>query len=158
MKRIALLLLPILFASHAAAAGTVDGNGALALAALVGKDSPLLSAPKKRVLTKLLDGHANFSFPKGHTISVVAKKLSCRASNVDIKSHSCELKFGSQSVALRGRGAHGLFATVAEIGVPPDGAAGSIFEAVSNLHCTINPNAVKRNSGGGAHCRYTPAQ
>jgi hypothetical protein len=158
MKSITLLLIPLLFANHAAAAGTVDGNGALALAALVGKVSPLVSAPKKRVLTKLLDGHANFSFPSGQTVSVEAEQLSCRASNVDIKSHSCELKFGNHNVVLRGTRAHELFATVAEVGVPPDGAAGSIFEAVSNLSCTIDPNEVKQNSGGGAHCQYDPLQ
>jgi hypothetical protein len=134
----------------------VDGNGALALAAMVGIVSPLLSGPEQGVLTTLLDGQAKFSFPAGHTISVLAWKLACRASNVDIKSHSCDLTFGSHDVALTGRKAHELFSTLAEIGAPPDGAAGSIFEAVSNLKCTINPNEVIQNSGGGAHCDYAP--
>ena len=154
MKSVTFLLLALLFASHPAAASTVNGNGALALAALVGEVSPFVSAPNKRVLAKLLDGDANFSFPSGHTISVVTEMLSCRASNVDIKSHSCELKFEKHNVVLRGRRAHELFATVAEVGVPPEGAAGSIFEAVSNLRCTIDPNEVKQNSGGGAQCNY----
>jgi hypothetical protein len=39
----------------------------------------------------------------------------------------------------------------------PDGAAGSIFEALSNLKCTIDPNEVKQKSGGGAECQYAPA-
>jgi len=154
MKLVTLLLLTLICASHAAAATTVNGHAALALAALVGEVSPFLSAPNKRVLAKLLDGKANFSFPSGRTISVVTEMLSCRASNVDIKSHSCELRFEEHNVVLRGRRAHELFATVTEVGVPPEGAAGSIFAALSNLHCTIDPNEVKQNSGGGAQCDY----
>lgn len=156
MKATTFLLVPLLVATHTAMAGTVDGSGALALAALVGEVSPLVSAPKKRVLAQLLDGHADFKFPSGQTVSVVAETLSCRASNVDIKAHSCELKFGDHNVVLHGRKAHELFATVAEIGVPPEGAAGSIFEAVSKLNCTVDPNEVKQNSGGGARCQYEP--
>jgi len=38
--------------------------------------------------------------------------------------------------------------------VPSDGAAGSIFEAVSNLGCTIDPGEVKQKGGGGAHCTW----
>jgi hypothetical protein len=49
-------------------------------------------------------------------------------------------------------------ATLAEIGVEPDGAAGSTFESVSNLKCTIDPNEVKQKAGGGgAECQYAPA-
>jgi hypothetical protein len=106
---------------------------------------------------KLLDGNTEFSFPAGKTITVAAEKVTCRAGNVDIASHSCDLSFGSQVVSLKGRSAHELFATLAEIGVPPDGAAGSIFEAVSNLKCTIHPNEVKQKAGGGAECQYAPA-
>lgn len=157
MTTVRVLLISLLLATPAAA-GTVNGNGALALASLVGTVSPNVSATKRRVLSKLLDGHANFIFPAGHTISVAAKQVSCRASNVDIKSHSCELKFGPHTVTLRGRQAHEVFATLAEVGVPAEGAAGSIYEALSNLHCTIDPNEVKQNSGGGAHCHYTPFQ
>jgi hypothetical protein len=151
-----LLLVPLLVAPQAAVAETVNGSGALALAALVGNVSPLVSKSQKDVLAKLLDGQANFNFPADETISVVAQKLTCRASNVDIKSHSCDLTFGSQSAALTGRRAHELFATLAEVRVPPDGAAGSIFEAVSSFKCTIDPNEVKQNSGGGAECQYAP--
>ena len=75
------LLLALLLATHAAAAQTVNGSGALALAALVGNVAP------------------------------------------------------------------------AEIGVQPDGAAGSLL----NLKCTIDPNELKQKSGGGAKCQYAPA-
>ena len=76
---------------------------------------------------------------------------------MDIASHSCDLSFGGQVISLPGRSAHELFATLAEIGVEPDGAAGSVFEAVSNLKCTVDPNQVKQKAGGGAECQYAPA-
>jgi hypothetical protein len=142
--------------SGAATAETADGNGALALAALVGESSPLLAAGDKAVLAKFLNGQTNIAYPAGQTISVTTDKLTCRASNVDITSHSCELSFGTKTVMLSGRRAHELYATLAEIGVAPDGAAGSIFEALSNLKCTIDPNEVKQKAGGGAHCDYSP--
>jgi hypothetical protein len=103
---------------------------------------------------KLLDGEEKFSFPLGQTISIRTDKLTCRASNIAIALHSCELVFGDRTVTLTGRAAHELYATLAEIGVPPDGAAGSIYEALSNLACTVDPNEVIQNSGGGAECQY----
>ena len=124
---------------------------------LVGNVSPSLSAVEKSGLMKLLDGKADFSFPAGKTITVVAEKVTCRAGNVDIASHSCDLSFGGQVVSLTGRSAHELFATLEENGVEPNGATGSIFEAVSNLKCTIDPNEVKQRAGGGAECQYAPA-
>jgi hypothetical protein len=151
-----LLLMALLLSPNAASAGTANGGGALALAALVGNISPSLSTVEKSGLMKLLDGNTDFSFPAGKTITVAAEKVTCRAGNVDIASHACDLSFGGQVVSLKGRSAHELFATLAEIGVPPDGAAGSIFEAVSYLECTIDPNEVKQNSGGGAECDYAP--
>lgn len=149
-----LLLVGLLLAPGAASAEAADGSGALALAGLVGIVSPLLGAQEKDVLNKLLDGKADFTFPKGKTILVVAAKLTCKASNVDIKSHSCDLGFGKQDVALKGRAAHELYATLIEIGVPPDAGAGSVFEAIGKLDCKIDPNEVIENAGGGAHCDY----
>ena len=140
----------------AASTETADGNGALALAALVGETSPLLGASDKAVLAKFLNSQTNVTYPAGQTISVAAGKLTCRAGNVDLTSHSCELAFDSKTVMLSGRRAHELYATLAEIGVQADGAAGSTFEAVSNLKCAVDPNEVKQKSGGGAHCDYSP--
>ena len=157
MRAARLLLLGLLFVSNPALAGTASGSGALAVAALVGNVSPSLSAVEKSGLMKLLDGKIDFSFPAGKTITVVAEKVTCRAGNVDIASHSCDLSFGGQVVSLTGRSAHELFATLEENGVEPDGATGSIFEAVSNLKCTIDPNEVKQRAGGGAECQYAPA-
>jgi hypothetical protein len=149
-----LLLIVLLVAPSAASAQTADGSGALALAGLLGTVSPLLGAQEKDVLNKLLDGQADFNFPKGETISVEAAKVTCKASNVDIKSHSCDLSFGKQDVALKGRAALELYATLIEVGVPPDAGAGSVFEAIGKLDCKIDPNEVIENAGGGAHCQY----
>ncbi len=128
----------------------------MALAALVGENSSLLGATDKAVLAKFLGGESNVSYPAGQKILVSAAKVTCKASNVDITAHSCDLVFGKKTVMLIGRRAHELYATLAEIGVEGDGAAGSIFEAVANLKCTIDPNEVKENAGGGAHCDYAP--
>jgi hypothetical protein len=151
-----LLLIASLVAPCAASAEAVDGSGALALAALVGGVSPVLGEPEKAALTKLLNGQSNFQFPPGKKITVQAEKVTCKASNIDIKAHSCDLTFGKQNVTLAGRVAHELYATLIEIGVAPDAGAGSIFEAVANLKCTIDPNEVIKNAGGGAHCQFAP--
>jgi hypothetical protein len=85
---------------------------------------------------------------------VVANELNCRASNIDIIFHSCKLTFDDQKIELKGRLAHELFATLAEVGVEAEGAAGSIFRSISNLKCTITAEEVAENSGGGAVCEY----
>lgn len=158
MRAARFLLLGLLFVSNPALAGTANGSGALAVAALVGEVAPTLGAAEKDALMQLLDGKTGFSFPAGKTIPVAAGKVTCRAGNVDITSHACHLSFGGQVISLTGRRAHELFATLAEIGVEPDGAAGSTFESVSNLKCPIDPNEVKQKAGGGgAECQYAPA-
>jgi hypothetical protein len=151
------LLAAMLSVPQAAFAETADGSGALALAALVGTASPLLGAPQKNALAKLLDGDTKVSFLTGQTIVVKVGKLTCKAGNVDITIHSCDLVFSTRTTTLTGRRAHELFATLSEIGVLSDGAAGSIFEVVTNLACTVDPNEVKQMSGGGAHCDYAPS-
>ena len=142
--------------SSAALAESADGNGALALAALVAENSPLLGATDKAVLAKFLNGQTNVAYLAGETILVSADKITCRASNVDITEHSCDLAFGKKTVMLMGRRAHQLYTTLAEIGVQAEGAAGSSFAALSNLKCAINPSEVQDKSGGGAHCDYSP--
>jgi hypothetical protein len=88
--------------------------------------------------------YANVRYAPNKKITLTAGGVNCRASNVDITLHSCDLTFEAKKVATHGRKAHELYATLAEMGVPPDGAAGSIFEAVSNLDCTIDPGEVKQ--------------
>lgn len=142
--------------SSAALAESADGNGALALAALVAENSPLLGATDKAVLAKFLNSQTNVAYLAGETTLVSADKITCRASNVDITEHSCDLAFGKKTVMLMGRRAHELYTTLAEIGVQVEGAAGSSFAALSNLKCAINPSEVQDKSGGGAHCDYSP--
>lgn len=149
MKIIAYLVVAISLSSQSALAATASGGVALALAALVGVNSPLLSAYARQALAGLLDGN-----PKAarQNISVEAQSVVCRASNVDLTSHSCDLTFGSRTLTLKGRKAHELFATLNEAAVPPEGAAGSIFEALSHLTCTIEPSQLQ--AGGGANCKF----
>jgi len=150
------LVAALLSFSSTALAESADGNGALALAALVAENSPLLGATDKAVLAKFLNGQTNVAYPAGETTLVSADKITCRASNVDITEHSCDLAFGKKTVMLMGCRAHELYTTLAEIGVQSEGAAGSSFAALSNLKCAINPSEVQQKSGGGAHCDYSP--
>jgi hypothetical protein len=151
-----ILVAALLTFSSPVFAESADGNGALALAALVAENSPLLGATDKAVLAKFLNGQTNVAYPAGETTLVSADKITCRASDVDITEHSCDLAFGNKTVMLMGRRAHELYVTLAEIGVQPDGAAGSTFAALSNLKCAINPSEVQEKAGGGAHCDYSP--
>ncbi len=142
-------------AAPAAADGTgSSGAGALAHAALVGAHSPALGSQRKQALADMLDGNLNFA--SNAPIAVAADSVACRQSDVDISHHDCTLKFGAATRTLNGRGAHELYATLIENGVPSDGAAGSSYESVSHLACTINPAEVKQKGGGGAACAWAP--
>jgi hypothetical protein len=157
MNRTALFVIPLLFAAHGAQAGSTSGNSALALAALVGERSPALDAQEREALGHMLDGNLNFAFPADKKITLKADSVVCRASNVDISAHSCELAFGSRKLTRSGRAAHELYATLIEAGVAPEGAAGSMFAGISKLACTIDPNTVKATAGGGADCTFALA-
>jgi hypothetical protein len=157
MNRTALCVIPLLFAAHGAQAGSTSGNSALALAALVGERSPALDAQEREALGHMLDGNLNFAFPADKKITLKADSVVCRASNVDISAHSCELAFGSRKLTRSGRAAHELYATLIEAGVAAEGAAGSMFAGISKLVCTIDPNTVKATAGGGADCTFAPA-
>jgi len=152
------LLVPLLLAAQPAFAGSTGGSNALALAALVGERSPDLEAQTKEALGSMLDGNLNFAFPADKKISVKADGVVCRASNVDISAHSCELAFGKRKVTRTGRAAHELYATLVEAGVTPEGAAGSMIAGISKLACTVDPNTVKARAGGGADCTFSAAQ
>jgi hypothetical protein len=160
MRHIARLVVPLLLATPCAYAASTStstaGNSALALAALVGAQSAALNAQQKGALAHMLDGNLSFPYPASQKITVKAGKVVCRASNVDISAHSCQLAFGGATHNLAGRAAHELYATLIESGVPSDGAAGSVFEGISLLDCTVDPNEVKQKAGGGAACTFTP--
>jgi len=140
----------------AQAANGSSGPFALALATLVSEHSPTLSVFDKKTLKKLFAGHTNVSYPSGKTITVSADKINCKTSDVDITLHSCELTFGSRTFTNTGRAAHEIYATLVENGVPGEGAAGSLYEALTALTCTIDPNVVDQRAGGGATCSFTP--
>lgn len=144
------------FAADAAKTQTSSGSGALALAALVGDHSPLLPRKEKRVLMDFLAGKSKVRFPAKKKITMIADSISCHAGNVDLTAHSCTLTFGKKTATLHGRIAHELYATLIENGVPSDGAAGTIYEAVSKLSCTIDPAEIESKDGGGASCQFTP--
>lgn len=158
IKRLAICVLALLLATGNASAATASGSSALALAALVATYSPWVTARERSAMNRLFAGNLNFSYPANRTISIKADAIVCRAGNVDITAWSCELTFGKKKTRLKGRKAHELYATIAEAGVPPDGAAGSTFEALSRLVCTIDPNEIKQKAGGGAACNFDPGQ
>lgn len=159
MRQTALLATASLLLTAAPAlAQSTGGNPGLALAALVSFQSPLVSPHDKTIMTYMLNGNLNFSYPAAKKITVKADAIVCRASNVDISVHSCELTFAGHKRTISGRTAHEMFATLIEIGIPGDGAAGTIFEALKSLDCSIDPNGVKQRDGGGASCSFTPGQ
>lgn len=155
MKSLKLLLLVlVLGAPQAASAKDASGSGALALAALVGNVSPLVAPSGKTALMKFLDSETDFDVHAGKKITVAANKVACRASNVDITAHSCDLTFGSKTVKLTGRTAHALYATLLQVGVERDPGAGNIWVSAAKLNCVIDVAEVKSKGGGGATCHY----
>jgi hypothetical protein len=137
----------------AAAPTTVSGSVALALAGVVAPYSPLPAAEKKAVAA-FFAGNTDVSYAK--KITVTADKIVCRTSNVDITARSCELTFKGKTRTVKGREANEIFATEVMAGVPSDGAAGSIFESLSKLSCTLDPKALKDKAGAGADCSFEP--
>ncbi|WGS00432.1 hypothetical protein MTX26_06185 [Bradyrhizobium sp. ISRA443] len=135
-----------------AASSTASGSVALALAGVIVPHSPLPAAEKKAVAA-FFNGDSHVSYTK--KITVTADKIACRASNVDITARSCELTFGGHIRTVKGRAANEIFATEALAGVPSDGAAGTIYESLTKLSCTLDPKAIKEN-GGGADCTFQP--
>ena len=137
-----------------AASLTASGSAALALAGVVAPHSPQLGSHDKHVVARLFGGDADVPYPANKKITVKAAAVMCRASNVDITARSCILTFGSHKRTLRGREANEIYATEAVAGVPSDGAAGSIYESLSNLVCTLDPGEIRQKAGGGADCMF----
>jgi hypothetical protein len=138
-----------------ACAGSATGSVALALAGVVAPFSPLLSPAEKKAVAAFFAGNADY--PYKNKISVTADKIVCRISNVDITARSCELTFGKATRLSKGREANEIYTTEVFAGVPSDGAAGSIFESLSKLSCTLDPAGIKDKGGAGADCSYGPA-
>jgi hypothetical protein len=136
------------------APATVSGPNAVALAGVVALYSPLLSADERETAAALFVGEKDVRYAKKITIS--ADKIVCRISNVDITARSCELTFNGKKQTISGRRANEIFATEAMAGVASDGAAGSVFESLSKLNCTLDPKAIKQKDGSGASCTFEP--
>jgi hypothetical protein len=147
----------LLFAASASAAtaGSVTGPAALALAGVVAQYAPIPTA-NKHAVAAFFKGDPNFPY-KGK-ISVVADKIVCRTSNVDITARACDVTFKIKKQTLTGREANELFATQAMAGIPADGAAGSSFESLAKLNCTLDTAQLKAKGGGGADCSYEAAK
>ncbi|WP_456617427.1 MULTISPECIES: hypothetical protein [unclassified Bradyrhizobium] len=146
-------------AFHAAGASAaepakVSGATALALAGVIAPLSPVLSGAEKKAMAMLFA--ANSDVPYKKAIVVTADRIVCRTSNVDITLRNCEVSFGKKVKNVNGSTANEIFATEALAGVPPDGAAGSNFESLTRLSCTIDPNAIRRKDGSGADCTFQP--
>lgn len=155
MKRIILSVLVLFGASQAAEAQTISGSAAVSLAAGVAQLSPFVAAPSKTLLDAYANGRADAPHPRGLRVRVAASSVTCRAGNVDITAHSCTIRFANgPTVSSGGRSAHELYATLIEAGVQPDGAAGSIYTAVSDLVCTIDADEIAQRTGGGANCSF----
>ena len=134
----------------AAAPVSVTGSTAVAVAGVIAPYSPLLSAHEKRTIADLFNGHAR----AGNKLTVTAALIICRVSNVDITARSCELTFDKGARPLKGREANEVNATLTAAGAIAEGAAGSMIQTVTNLSCTLDPNVIKDNSGGGADCSF----
>jgi hypothetical protein len=130
----------------------VTGSAALALAGVVASHSPKLSPAEKKTVAAVFDGKTDV--PYTGKIKVTVDKIICRSSNVDITARSCEVTLAGEKISFRGREANELYATEVMAGVPSDDAAGSIFEGLLKLNCTLDPAALKDKSGGGAECSY----
>ncbi len=132
----------------------ISGSTALALAGVVAPLSPLLSGAEKKAMAMLFAANADIPYKK--PIVVTADRIVCRTSNVDITLRSCEVTFGKKVKTVNGSTANEIFATEALAGIPPDGAAGSNFESLTKLSCTIDPNAIRQKDGSGANCMFQP--
>jgi hypothetical protein len=145
----------LLAGASPAAAASVTGAAALALASVVAQYAALPAANTKAVAA-FFKGDTNF--PYKEKISVMAEKIVCRTSNVEVTARSCEVTFKTKKQTLTGREANELFATVSVAGIASDGAAGLNFESLSKLNCTLDPAQLKQKSGGGAECSYEAAK
>jgi hypothetical protein len=151
--KLAAVVCALVCLAPAAEAASLSGSPAMALAAIAAVHSPRLSAAEKKAVAEFFSGKSPLYKGK---IAIAADKIVCRASDVDVTSRSCELTYGDKTRSLTGREANEVYATEAMAGVPSEGAAGSIYEGLSKLTCTLDPEAIKQKDGSGAECSYEP--
>jgi hypothetical protein len=162
MKKLTVLVASLVVgqwgATALAASASATGPAALALAGVVAIHSSVLGSFDRRAMARLFGGNSSISFPPNRMISIAADSIVCRASDVDITSRRCDLSFGAGKRSLGGRDANELFATLAAVGVAPEGATGSMIESVTKLACAIQPNEISLKAGGGARCTFETGQ
>jgi hypothetical protein len=149
-----LMVLLLAVGAPAASAADISGSTALALAGVIAPLSPVLASGEKKAIAMLFA--ANSDIPYKKPIVVTADRIVCRTGSVDITVRSCEVTFGKKVKTVNGATANEIYATEALAGVPADGAAGSNFESLSKLSCTIDPNAIRQRDGSGASCTFQP--
>src|ERR1700761_2993199 len=93
------VLLAATTAASADSTTSISGQAALALAGVGSLYAPMPAA-KKKGGGALFKGDTNFPYP--NKITVVADKIVCRTSNVDITARSCELTFKTANKTLKG--------------------------------------------------------
>jgi hypothetical protein len=150
-SRLPILVVSLLTAgasTASAAPATASGPAALALAGVVALYSPLLTADEREAVSAFFVGQSGVRYAR--KISVTADKIVCRVSNVDITARSCELTFKGAKQTISGRRASEIFATEAMAGIPADGAAGSVFESLSKLNCTLDPAEITKKTQAAA--------
>lgn len=156
MRRAFLLAIPFLFTGATAFAAQSTGNAALALAALIGAEDPVLSGTQKHVLAHFLNGQTAVAIPPAaRRIKTRADKIRCRMGDVDTGLHDCTLTFGHREITRAGRTGQLLLATMQENGVQSDGAAGTIYYTVTDISCLVDSTGVERHEGIGATCTFT---
>jgi hypothetical protein len=153
----AILLSVLLIATQSAVGASIKGADALALAFLVSVHSPVLGMDDTLSMQRLFNRKIPVSHANTKTISIGADVIVCQVDNVDIAARSCRLTFGAKTVNLNERAAQELYATMAEAGVPSEGAASKVSKSLSRLVCTINPQEIGERNGGGADCTFDVA-
>ncbi len=133
----------------------IQGPDALAMAELVGGQSPSLTKAEKTVLQGYLDGKAATAHTKGQKINVTVTSIRCKTSDNDLTERQCELMFDKTRVAVRGTQAQALNATLALLGLPEHGAEDTIFYSLADLDCTITADAIAKRDGSGAKCQFS---
>ena len=135
-----------------ALAASASGSPALAMAAVIAPYSPDLSPRDKVTVAALFDGETGKVAAK--KIAVIAEKIMCRTSNVDLTSRSCELTFKGGKHSLTGREANELFATMALAAILSGGADGSNIRCASEPNSTIDVSANKQDFDAGSSSSF----
>ena len=134
---------------------TTEGSGALSLATVLALHDPLLTAADRVLLTQYLAGNPQAKHSKGLVVRLNTGAIACRSGDVDLAMHECTIQYGLHTITLEGRYAHELYATMVEASIQSGGAAGSVYESVTDLHCVIEADQISDEGGGGATCSYT---